>query len=115
MGQASRRPPIGLAEKLTRIRFELELSQNELIKRLGLEEELTQARISAYERGIREPPLLVLLSYARVAGVYVDVLIDDDLELPLKLPARPTSGGTKRKNASRSKPKNERSMLRSNK
>jgi hypothetical protein len=57
----------------------------------------------AGESGVREPPLLVLLSYARVAGVYVDVLIDDELELPLKLPARPTNEGTKRKNVSRSK------------
>jgi transcriptional regulator with XRE-family HTH domain len=78
-----------------------------LIKRLGLEDDLTQARISAYERGVREPPLLVLLSYARVAGVYVDVLIDDDLELPLKLPARPTSEGTKRTDVSPSKSKNK--------
>ena len=107
MGQGSRRTPTRLAEKLARIRLALELSQNELIKRLGLGDELTQARISAYERSVREPPLLVLLSYARVAGVYVDVLIDDELELPLKLPARPTSEGTKRKNVSRSKPKNK--------
>jgi len=106
MGQGSRRTPTRLAEKQTQIRFELELSQNELIKRLGLEDDLTQARISAYERSVREPPLPVLLSYARVAGVYVDVLIDDELELPLKLPARPTSEGTKRKNVSRSKSKN---------
>ena len=77
MGQASRRTPTRLAEKLTRLRLALELSQNGLIKRLGLEDELTQARISAYERSVREPPLRVLLSYARVAGVYVDVLIDD--------------------------------------
>lgn len=103
MGQGSRRTPTRLAEKLTRIRFALELSQNELIKRLGLEDELTQARISAYERGVREPPLLVLLSYARVAGVYVDVLIDDDLELPVRLPARHTSVGTVRRNVPPSK------------
>lgn len=107
MGQASRTTPERLAEKLTQIRLGLELSQNELIKRLGLEDDLTQARISAYERSVREPPLLVLLSYARVAGVYVDVLIDDELDLPLKLPARPTSEGTKRKNVSRSKAKNK--------
>lgn len=107
MGQGSRRTPTRLAEKLTRIRFALELSQNELIKRLGLEDDLTQARISAYERSVREPPLLVLLSYARVAGVYVDVLIDDELELPLRLPARPTSEGTKRRNVSRPKSKNK--------
>jgi transcriptional regulator with XRE-family HTH domain len=107
MGQASRTTPERLAEKLIQIRLTLDLSQNELIRRLGLEDELTQARISAYERGVREPPLLVLLVYARIAGVYVDVLIDDDLELPLKLPARPTSEGTKRRNVSRSKSKNQ--------
>jgi transcriptional regulator with XRE-family HTH domain len=107
MGQGSRRTPTRLAEKLTQIRFALELSQNELIKRLGLEDDLTQARISAYERSVREPPLPVLISYARAAGVYVDVLIDDELDLPLKLPARPTSEGTRRRNVSRSKAKNK--------
>jgi transcriptional regulator with XRE-family HTH domain len=107
MGQGSRRTPTRLAEKLTQIRFALELSQNELIKRLGLEDDLTQARISAYERSVREPPLPVLISYARAAGVYVDVLIDDKLDLPLKLPARPTSEGTRRGNVSRSKAKNK--------
>lgn len=107
MGQASRRTPTRLAAKLTRLRLALELSQNGLIKRLGLEDELTQARISAYERSVREPPLRVLLSYARVAGVYVDVLIDDDRELPLKLPAKPTSEGTTRKKVSRSRSKSK--------
>jgi len=102
MGQASRRSPTELAEKLTRIRLSLELSQNELIRRLGLEDDLTQARISAYERGVREPPLLVLLSYAKVAGVYVDVLIDDELELPSMLPARPTSEGARKKGGPKS-------------
>lgn len=105
MGQGSRRTPTRLAEKLTRIRFALELSQNALIKRLRLEDDLTQARISAYERSVREPPLLVLLSYARAAGVYVDVLIDDDLDLPLRLPAKPISLGTRRKNVSPSRAK----------
>jgi transcriptional regulator with XRE-family HTH domain len=105
MGQASRTAPQRLAEKLVQIRLALELSQNELIRRMDLEAELTQARVSAFERSVREPPLLVLLSYARVAGVYVDVLIDDELELPARLPARPTSEGTRRKNASRSKSK----------
>jgi len=70
---------------------------------MDLERALTQASVFAFERSVREPPLLVLLSYARVAGVYVDVLIDDELELPVQLPAKPTSERTRRKNASRSK------------
>lgn len=105
MGQSSRPKPARLAEKLTAIRMELGLSQNELISRMDLEEEITQARISAYERGVREPPLTVLLRYARAAGVYVDVLIDDELELPLKLPSSPTSTGTARKLVSRTRRK----------
>jgi transcriptional regulator with XRE-family HTH domain len=39
------------------------------------------ARLSEYESGIREPDLLVLLRYARLAHVSVDVLIDDELRL----------------------------------
>jgi transcriptional regulator with XRE-family HTH domain len=70
---------------------------------MDLEGQLTQARISAYERGVREPQLLVLLSYARVAGVYVDALIDDELDLPSKLPARAKSEGVRRKTISNSK------------
>lgn len=82
MGQASRPKPQRLAKKLVTIRTKLGLSQNELIKRLGVEDQLTQARISAYERGIREPSLLVLLAYARLAGISTDVLIDDGMNLP---------------------------------
>jgi transcriptional regulator with XRE-family HTH domain len=97
MGQGSRPKPIRLAEKLLEVRNELGLSQNELINRLGLVDELTQARISAYERAVREPPLLVLLRYAEIAGVYVDALINDELDLPRRLPSNPKSAGIKRK------------------
>jgi transcriptional regulator with XRE-family HTH domain len=72
-----------------------------MIGRLGLSGELTQARISAYERGVREPPLLVLLKYARVGNVSVEALIADELDLPQKLPASPKTEGIKRKVASR--------------
>jgi transcriptional regulator with XRE-family HTH domain len=55
---------------------------------LGFEDDLWYTQISAYETGRREPPLIILLEYARVAGVSTDVLIDDELDLPEKLPAR---------------------------
>ena len=77
-----------LSEKLLQIRNAFGLSQSEMLRRLGFEDVLVYNRISDYELGKREPPLPVLLQYARVAGVYVDVLIDDDLDLPAKLPAR---------------------------
>lgn len=87
MGQAARAKPTRLAEKLLQIRTALGLSQNEMLQLLGLTEVISRAKISAYERSVREPSLLVLLKYARVAGVYVDALIDDSINLPDKLPS----------------------------
>lgn len=60
-----------------------------MIRHLGLDEDLTQSRISGYELGTREPSLITLLKYAKAAGVCVDLLIDDNLELPKKLPGHP--------------------------
>ena len=87
MGRKSRRKPTKLAGKLARIRNELGLSQNGMVRELGLTDELGQSHISMFEHGEREPTLIVLLRYARVAGVSTDVLIDDELDLPEKLPA----------------------------
>ncbi len=72
MGRYGRKKPTRLPEKLLRIRRTLGLSQNGMIRRLGLEEELTQSRVSGYELGTREPSLLTLLRYAKTAGVCVD-------------------------------------------
>jgi transcriptional regulator with XRE-family HTH domain len=88
MGRTSREKPERLAEKLIQIRVALGLSQNEILSRMGLTERLNRDDISKYERGVREPSLLVLLRYAHAAGVSTDVLIDDSLDLPAKLPAR---------------------------
>lgn len=89
MGRASRKKPSRLAGKLLEVRTKLELSQNGIIKRMGLENELAREEISAFERSIRVPPIPVLLSYSRVAGICLDVLVDDELDLPEKLPSRP--------------------------
>jgi transcriptional regulator with XRE-family HTH domain len=89
MGRATKRKPERLAEKLLQIRTALGLSQNELIRRLDLSEEIMQGSISGYELDKRVPPLTVLLEYARVAGVCLDVLVDDNLDLPAKLPNKP--------------------------
>lgn len=89
MGRTSREKPERLAEKLVQIREALGLSQNEILSRMGLAERLNRDDISKYERGVREPSLLVLLRYARAAGISTDVLIDDELDLPAKLPAKP--------------------------
>jgi transcriptional regulator with XRE-family HTH domain len=86
MGRAARPKPNRLAEKLTEIRSKLNLSQNGMIRHMGLTDALTQAEISAFERGIRVPPLPILLQYARAVGICVEILIDDSLTLPKKLP-----------------------------
>ena len=87
MGTA-RPKPERLAEKLRQVRESLGLSQPEMLRRLGLEGEMQYARISEYETGLREPSLLTLLAYSRVAGVHMEVLADDGVDLPEKLPGR---------------------------
>ena len=88
MGRSSRPKPARLAVKLRRIREALGVSQAEMVKRLNFPR-VHPAHVSGFERGEREPPLPVLLRYARLAGISTDLLIDDDLELPAKLPAKP--------------------------
>lgn len=80
MGAKDLRPK-RLAEKLKQIRASLNLSQNALIERMGFVGNIVQGNISQYELGRREPPLPVLLAYARVVKTSVDVLIDDDLNI----------------------------------
>lgn len=86
MGRRARLRPKRLAEKLRQVRLALGLSQSEMLDRL--EFDIHYTRISEYELGKNEPALPILLRYARVAGVIVDVLIDDELDLPEKLPAK---------------------------
>ena len=92
MGLRARQRPERLAEKLLQIRQALGLSQSEMFNRLGLEDGTSYKNISAYELGKSEPTLPVLLRYARVANVSTDVLIDDNVDLPAKLPAKPRRG-----------------------
>jgi transcriptional regulator with XRE-family HTH domain len=89
MARGPREKPERLAEKLLTIRQSLGLSQTEMLKRLGADDKMVYSRISEFESRKGEPSLPLLLQYARVAGVCVDVLIDDDLDLPAKLPAKP--------------------------
>jgi transcriptional regulator with XRE-family HTH domain len=85
MGTA-RPKPERLAEKLRQIREALGLSQTEMLRRLGLENDMHYGRISEYETGQREPSLMTLLEYSRVAGVHMEVIADDAADLPAKLP-----------------------------
>jgi len=95
VGRYPRRKQRRLGEKLRQIRETLNLSQSQILWRLGLSEEYTRTIISNYEQDHREPSLFVLLQYARLAGICLDAIVDDDVELPKTLPATPTHRGVK--------------------
>jgi len=85
MGRKPRVKPERLAEKLRTIRDAFGLSQGELVKRLDASDLIDAKHVSKFELGEREPSLVVLLRYARLARVSMDVLADDELDLPARL------------------------------
>jgi len=82
MGRIARPKSKHLPAKLKQIRLLLGKSQNEMVKELGLHDEIYRSTISGYETGGKEIPLPYLLKYARLMGISTDVLIDDLLDLP---------------------------------
>lgn len=75
---AKRPVPKKLAKKLLQIRTNLGLSQSEMVKALNYKASpLRAAQISQFETGRREPPLMLLLAYAKLAKISTDALIDD--------------------------------------
>jgi len=88
--------PLRLAEKLLQIRNGLGLSQTQMLERLGLGESMHYGRISEYEQDKREPSLITLLAYARAASVHLEDIVDDDFELPRKLPGNANYRGIRK-------------------
>ena len=86
MGQARRNKPKRLGEKLLQIREALGLSQRKMAARLAERTgfTITQTHVSNYERDRFDPFLETTLAYARLAGVEMNEIADDDLDLPLK-------------------------------
>lgn len=84
MGRGVRMRPARLPKKMLQIRNAIGDTQEGMARRLGFPE-ITREYVSGFERGTREPPLPVLLRMARMVGISVDVLIDDELELPAQL------------------------------
>ena len=82
MGYARPRPK-RLAEKLLQVRQWLSVSQSELVRRLGVQKQIPYHHISKYELNKNEPPLGILLAYARLTEIPVENFIDDRLDLPL--------------------------------
>ena len=75
-----RSKPQRLAAKLLAIRQHLGMSQKQLAKLI--DPEMAHSRVSEYESGRREPNLMLILWYAKAAGVSVESLINDTLDLP---------------------------------
>jgi transcriptional regulator with XRE-family HTH domain len=88
MGQSPRPRPKRLASKLRQLRGLLNLTQEQLADAVEYIEQPPQpGHISEYERGRREPSLLYLLAVTRMASIPMEILIDDELDLPNKLPS----------------------------
>src|SRR2546425_12371832 len=90
-----------LGAKLLDIRNGLDLSQSEMLRRLGYEDVLPYNRISDYELSKRVPPLPVVLEYARAASIHLEDIVDDELDLPARLPGDVKYKGIKSKSAFR--------------
>jgi transcriptional regulator with XRE-family HTH domain len=103
MGTKARPRLKRLPKKLRQIRDSLVLSQTEILHRLSAENLITYHQISRFETGTREPPYIVLLNYARIAGVPAEVLLDDELDLPEKIPGSAPHDEIRRKYARRKK------------
>ena len=107
MKKASSTKSSRLAQKLKQIRLELELSQNQILEKLGFADQLFRSNISQYERGDRVPSPTVLLAYARLANVDLAVVIDDALDLPANIGNR-ASGKEGRRSSSVTLPRKKR-------
>jgi transcriptional regulator with XRE-family HTH domain len=67
-----------------------------MVEHLGDFAGLGHNSISGYELGTREPPLQILLRYSEIANVHLEVLADDGLDLPEKIPSSKRHAGVKR-------------------
>ena len=77
----SRPRPKHLAKKVLQIRRSLGVSQGEMVRRLGVQALIDNTTISKYELDKNEPPLAILLAYARLVKIPVEQIIDDEIEL----------------------------------
>ena len=80
MGRSRRNKPKKLAHKLLEIRKRLQMSQTQMARALQLQ--VHYSAVSNFELGTREPDLIVVLRYSRLAGVPMETIVDDQLSLP---------------------------------
>ncbi len=83
MGASPRVRPERLALKLGQVREKLGLTQVEIAVELSDKAVVvTDKDISKWEKGERDPSLVVVLRYSRLIKVPMEVFADDKLDLP---------------------------------
>ena|SRR5215216_6776790 len=80
MGRSRRNKPMKLGHKLLAIRKRLQMSQTQMARALELK--VHYSAVSNFELETREPDLLIVLRYARLAGIPMEMIVDDQLDLP---------------------------------
>lgn len=92
MGKKRRTQPKKLKRKLKTIRVKIEVSQQgmvDLLRHYAPNEVIVPGHISDFELGKREPNLIVLLAYSKLSNIPLNNIVDDELDLPEKLPSKP--------------------------
>jgi len=92
MGRKAQRRPKHLGEKLETIRKRLGITQAkmaELLREHGAEDTTHSGYVAEFETGKRIPSVFTLLAYSKMADISINMLVDDELDLPKRLAARP--------------------------
>ena len=89
MGRSRVSSPRRLKDKLRELRTDLlSMTMDQMateLRELGAEESTHSGYVAEYESGKRQPSLLTLLAYSKLADLSINVFADDDLDLPTRL------------------------------
>jgi len=83
VGSSRRKKPAKLGQKLKHIRDQFGYSFTQMAEQLSDKNiKVLRTDVSRFEKGFREPSLVVLLKYAKLGKVTIDFLADDKLKFP---------------------------------
>ncbi|HEV7644788.1 MAG TPA: helix-turn-helix transcriptional regulator [Pyrinomonadaceae bacterium] len=89
MGSKQLVKPERIGEKVREIRRKLGITQEQIFELLTHHgAKIHVGYIARYEINERTPTMLVTLAYARAVGIPMEILVDDELDLPKKLPGK---------------------------